>query len=89
MRSWCLDPKQGLIWKLGLFSLFFADLLLSKCAARSEEERTSFQVNIFTYLQRCGDIQLSVGRPGRGQAGQLGLGCALINPSLTDETLDV
>lgn len=50
MRSWCLDPKQALIWKPELFSLLFADLLLSKSAARSEEERTSFQVNIFTYL---------------------------------------
>lgn len=63
--------SRSLYGALELFSLLSSVLLLSKSATRSEEKRTSFQVNIFTYLQRCGDIQPSVGRRGGGQPGQL------------------
>lgn len=63
--------SRPLYGALELFSLFSAVLLLSKSATRSEEKRTSFQVNIFTYFQRCGDIQPSVGRRASGQLGQL------------------
>lgn len=86
-------PLYGI---LDLFSLLSSVLLLSKSATRSEEKRTSFQVNIFTYLQWCGDIQPSVGRRDSGQPGQLKVDIwalavaqllTLISLSPTDKTL--